>query len=583
MRSLALLALALPLHAAELVVATDGSAPFKTVQSAVDAAVPGTVVHIKPGTYREVVVVPPGKHHLTLRGDNAATTIIAFDLHTGVPGPDGKPINTFGSPTVFVRADDFTAEHITFANTAGRQGQAVALTIMGDRGVFRDCRFTGYQDTLLSQAGRQYFERCYIEGATDFIFGGSAAWFEECDIHVTASGYITAANTTRDQRYGYVFHKCKITGEPGARTFLGRPWRPWAATVLLDTQIASAVVRPAGWNNWNDPTREKTVRYAEYGSGGPERVAWAHKLTDTEAKEYTIANVLGGLDAWNPKTGAVRGSIQVTKGAVKPAAIPKGSVWYAGTMVSTDGVHWTTSTSAPPAKDARIAAGPDGVVHAVWATGDKKVWHAAAKDPAHWSPTQSFDAMAGQSALDLESPNLFYEESARQWIVTWSCTLARNAIQAFQEDVNQNPRIWYATTADFQTFSEPKLLFDNNYATRDSQIIHAGRHYILLHNDNSRPMQNLRATIGDSPIGPWGPSTNAFTPKFAELPAAVRNGDEWWIYFGGKTPGLYVTRDFLHFTDASEQLKFPAGSAPSSIILGRADWAVVSPTTDPRK
>ena len=76
------------------------------------------------------------------------------------------------------------------------------------------------------QAGRQYFERCYIAGATDFIFGGSAAWFEDCDIHVTANGYITAANTTKDQQYGYVFHKCRITGEPNAHTFLGRPWRP---------------------------------------------------------------------------------------------------------------------------------------------------------------------------------------------------------------------------------------------------------------------------------------------------------------------------------------------------------------------
>jgi pectinesterase len=566
MRPLALLIFALPLHAAELVVAADGSAPFRTVQSAVDAAPPHTVIHIKPGTYREVVVVPPAKNSLTFRGDDAATTIITYDLHTGVPGADGKPINTFGSPTVFVQADDFTAEHITFANSAGRQGQAVALTIMGDRGVFRDCRFTGFQDTLLPQAGRQYFERCYIEGATDFIFGGSAAWFEECDIHVTASGYITAANTTKDQPYGYVFHKCKITGASGATTFLGRPWRPYAATVFLDTRIAEGVVRPAGWNNWNDPKREATVRYAEYGSGGAERVGWAGKLTEADAMEYTTANVLGGIDAWNPKTGTVRYSIKVTPGTVKPATIPKGSVWFAGTIWSSDGLHWTAAPHTLPAKDARIAAAPDGTLHAVWAA-DKKLAHTSAKDPEHWSTPQSFDVMAGQNALDLASPNLFYDEPRQQWIVTWSCTLARNAIQAFQEDVEHNPRIWYATTSDFTTFSEPKLLFDNNYATRDAQIIHAGRHYVLLHNDNSRPMQNLRAATADSPTGPWGPSTNSFTPKFAEAPTAIRNGEEWWIYFGGKTPGLYVTRDFINFTDATAGLKLPGNDAPLSIAI----------------
>src|ERR1035441_2089052 len=88
---------------------------------------------------------------------------------------------------------------------------------MGDRGVFRNCRFLGYQDTLLAQAGRQYFEGCYIAGAVDFIFGGSAAWFDRCTIHVIANGYITAANTTRDQRYGYVFDHAKIDGEPNVK------------------------------------------------------------------------------------------------------------------------------------------------------------------------------------------------------------------------------------------------------------------------------------------------------------------------------------------------------------------------------
>src|SRR5215471_1055763 len=238
MKAFAILLCVIPLHATgERTVAADGSGQFKTVQ----AAAPHSVIRIKPSTYKERVLVPPGKPFLTFRGDDAAATVITFDRHAGLPGADGKPINTFDTPTVFIQADDFTAERITFQNTSARQGQAVALTIMGDRGVFRDCRFLGYQDTLLAQAGRQYFERCYIAGATDFIFGGSAAWFEDCTIHATANGYLTAANTTKDQHYGYVFHRCKITGAPNVRTFLGRPWRPWAATVFLDTEMSDAV------------------------------------------------------------------------------------------------------------------------------------------------------------------------------------------------------------------------------------------------------------------------------------------------------------------------------------------------------
>src|SRR5215471_21076987 len=351
MKAFAILLCVIPLHAA------------------VDAAAPHSVIHIKPGTYKERVVVAPDKRFLTFRGDDAATTIITFDRHAGLPGADGKPINTFDTPTVFIQADDFTAERITFENTSARQGQAVALTIMGDRGVFRDCRFLGYQDTLLAQAGRQYFDRCYIAGATDFIFGGSAAWFEDCTIHATANGYLTAANTTKDQRHGYVFHKCKITGAEGVRTFLGRPWRPWAATVFLDNEMSEAV-RPEGWNNWNDPSREKTVRYAEYRSTGPganaaARVPWARKLTDAEAASYTVANVLGGLDGWDPKTGTVRGAIQVTAGSVKAAAMPKGGAWTSGTLESADGLRWTAATSSLPAKNVRLATA-EGLLHAVW-------------------------------------------------------------------------------------------------------------------------------------------------------------------------------------------------------------------------
>ncbi len=166
----------------EITVAADGSGQFKSVQEAVDRAPSHSrqrfVIHIKPGIYKERVTVPADKTFLTLRGDDAKTTVITFDVHPG-PGPNGRALITFDTPTVFIQANDFTAENITFENSAGRQGQALALTIMSDRGIFRYCRFLGFQDTLLAQAGRQYFDHCYIQGATDFIFGGSAAYFDQ--------------------------------------------------------------------------------------------------------------------------------------------------------------------------------------------------------------------------------------------------------------------------------------------------------------------------------------------------------------------------------------------------------------------
>jgi pectin methylesterase-like acyl-CoA thioesterase len=604
MRSLFLLAMAAGTAWSQAVLTVGPGARFASVQAAVNAATPHTVIHILPGIYKERVVVPRSKPFLMFRGDDSRNTVITSDSHAGLPGPKG-PINTFATQTVFIQANDFTAEKITFENSAGNRGQAVALTIMGDRGVFRDCRFLGYQDTLLPQAGRQYFERCYIEGAVDFIFGGSVAWFEECEIHVAATGYITAANTTADQRYGYVFHRAKITGAAGAKTFLGRPWRPWAHTVYLETEM-SGTVRAEGWNNWGEPIREKTVRYAEYRSTGPggaagQRVQWARQLSDSEASEYTLDRVLGGLDGWNPRTATVRRAIAVTpaKVAAKPA-LKQGMQWIGampdGRMAWTSGMGWKIAKSAKlPAAGARLMRASDGVYHAVWTVhevappseadaairsaaangpvGDSprapgqapssavpsgwKLAHATSRDLESWSTPELTDPMAGKGALDLESPNLF--EDGGRFLVTFSCTMAKNFIQAFQEDVERNPRIWYTATRDFQTFSESQRLFDNNYSARDGQILRVGSRFALLHLDSTGPIAGVRLAYGDAAVGPWGPSTDAFTPRGTAMPAAIPAGKEWWVF---NSVGALRTEDFWIF----EEVAMPEGIRILSVV-----------------
>jgi pectinesterase len=308
-----------------VVVAADGSGQYKTVQEAVNA-VPQTtrpdnpaIILVKPGIYKELIYVQHEKRFVRLIGEDAEKTVLTFDLHANLIGKDGKPIGTFRTPSTVIDADDFTAENITFENSAGPVGQALAIRIDGDRAVFRNCRFLGWQDTILLNRGRQYFEGCYISGHVDFVFGGATAFFERCHLHCLKDGYITAASTPLEQPFGFVFSNCKITGEsPAVRTYLGRPWRPFASVIFLQTEM-SEVVRPAGWNNWNSPEREKTVRYAEFDSTGPgatprARVAWARQLTKISAKRITVNEVLGGFDGWDPKTGKVRGQRSEVRG-----------------------------------------------------------------------------------------------------------------------------------------------------------------------------------------------------------------------------------------------------------------------------
>ena len=266
------------------------------------------VIHIKPGVYRELIYIQREKRFFRLVGEDPGRTVLSFDLHANIPGPDGKPIGTFRTPQTVIDADDVTVENITFENSAGPVGQALAIRIDGDRIVFRNCRFLGWQDTIFANRGRQYFEDCYIAGHVDFIFGGATAFFERCRIHCLGNGYITAASTPDYQPYGFVFSHCKITAaSPDVKTYLGRPWRDYSSAIFLNTEM-SEVVRPAGWHNWDKPEREKTSRYAEFNSNGPganprERVKWARRLTESEAKSITVEKVLGGSDGWNPTAG----------------------------------------------------------------------------------------------------------------------------------------------------------------------------------------------------------------------------------------------------------------------------------------
>ncbi|GAB3332915.1 pectinesterase family protein [Hymenobacter humi] len=295
--------------AGTITVAQDGSGNFRTLQEAVDA-VPNqsqqpVTIFVKKGTYREKLVVPTLKTRIRLVGEGAENTVITFDDHTG----DAAGHNTYNSHSVLVQANDFTAENLTFENTAGyTAGQAVALHLEGDRCTFRNCRMVGNQDVLFLAADnrRQYFKDCYIEGTTDFIFGSSTAVFDHCTIKSKKNSFITAASTTPQQPFGFVFLNCKLTADTALakKVYLGRPWRPNAKVVYINTEMGSHIV-PAGWDNWKNPENEKTAYFAEYKSTGPganpkARVAWSHQLTGKEARRYTLKAIFDAKEPWNP-------------------------------------------------------------------------------------------------------------------------------------------------------------------------------------------------------------------------------------------------------------------------------------------
>lgn len=292
-------------------VAADGSGDYRTVNEAILAAPMGSpeepaTILIKAGTYNERLYIQREKRFLRLLGEKAETTTLAYNLHARILGEDGKAIGTFRTPSTYVDADDFHAENITFANTAGPVGQALAIRIDGDRVSFRGCRFLGWQDTILTNRGRHYFENCTIEGHVDFIFGGATAYFEGCTIRCLRDGYVTAASTPKEEAYGYVFNHCRIQGaNPEVKSYLGRPWRVYAHTVFMNTEM-DACIRPVGWNDWGKPEAKTLTRYGEFANSGPgaqndQRPTWIKRLSPAEAEALSPEKVLAGTDGWSPR------------------------------------------------------------------------------------------------------------------------------------------------------------------------------------------------------------------------------------------------------------------------------------------
>ena len=292
----------------DYVVAQDGSGDFFTVQEAINA-VPDfrkdvrTTILIRKGTYKEKLIIPESKINISLIGEDGA--ILTYDGFANKKNVFGENMGTSGSSSCYIYAPDFYAENITFENSSGPVGQAVACFVSADRVYFKNCRFLGFQDTLYtySKQSRQYYEDCYIEGTVDFIFGWSTAVFNRCHIHSKRDGYVTAPSTDKGKKYGYVFYDCKLTAEPEAtKVYLSRPWRPYAQAVFIRCELGKHIL-PVGWNNWGKKENEKTVFYAEYESRGEgahpkARAAFSQQLKNL--KGYEINAVLVGEDGWNP-------------------------------------------------------------------------------------------------------------------------------------------------------------------------------------------------------------------------------------------------------------------------------------------
>ncbi|GAA5889269.1 hypothetical protein JCM6882_000691 [Rhodosporidiobolus microsporus] len=305
-----------------VVVAQDGSGEFATIQAAVDSG--ATSIFVQPGTYEEQVYVEGDgvaiygytENSDTFAGNQVVLThsLSANDAEnndaTGtlrVHGNDFKLCETLPAPSLSSAAlTSGGADNVDVVNSYGKGSQALALSAYGERQGFYGSRFYGYQDTILTNEGTQYFSRCYVEGATDFIFGQRArSFFDHSTLAIVGMGYIVAPGRDSEDGAGlYVFNSCSIEQAASApedltgQAYLGRPWRNYARAVYKYCSISS-VINAAGWKVWNaDDERTDNILFGEYENSGDgawnsARASFATQLDSAANAEYTLSSVLG--------------------------------------------------------------------------------------------------------------------------------------------------------------------------------------------------------------------------------------------------------------------------------------------------
>ncbi|CAN1732388.1 Putative pectinesterase/pectinesterase inhibitor 28 [Linum perenne] len=298
---------------ADMVVAKDGSGQYKTIMQAIKS-IPKKhnipfVIRVKAGVYKEQVLIPKYAAGIVMIGDGATKTRVTGSKNFA----DG--VQTSDTATFAVVAPGFVARGMGFENTAGAEGhQAVAFRSRSDNSVLYNCAFDGYQDTLYTQAYRQFFRDCSITGTIDFVFGTARVVLQNCKLIVRKplenQKCILTAEGKKDHNgdSAIVLQKCHVTSSPD-KAYLGRPWKEYSTTIVMNSQLDD-LIAPEGWLPWMGDFGLNTLFYAEFqnrGSGAAQdgRVKWKgiRKLNAVQAQKFTPSKLYVEGDAWIKDSG----------------------------------------------------------------------------------------------------------------------------------------------------------------------------------------------------------------------------------------------------------------------------------------
>ena len=266
-------------------------------------------------------------------------------------------------------------------------------------------------------------------------------------------------------------------------------------------------------------------------------------------------------------------------------------------LYSEDGIHWDSIAGtwlAPTLgdsimRDPSIVVGPDSTFHLVWTiawTGDTGFGYSSSRDLVNWSEQRRIPAMDSvASTQNLWAPELFYDDVKGQYMVVYASCVPDAGFDVGIEEEKNNHRLYYVTTKDFTTFSDPKLFYEPGFSCIDATLVKRGpEDYVMVVKDNTRPNRNIKVAFAKDAEGPYTAASEPFTESFTEGPSVAKVGDEYYIYYDTYRKFIYSahkTSDFKTFTDVTDSISVPSGHKHGTIF--RAPRSVVEKLIEARK
>ncbi|TGG41031.1 arabinosidase [Duncaniella freteri] len=266
-------------------------------------------------------------------------------------------------------------------------------------------------------------------------------------------------------------------------------------------------------------------------------------------------------------------------------------------LYSEDGIHWDSIAGtwlAPTLgdsimRDPSIVVGPDSTFHLVWTIawkGDTGFGYSSSRDLVNWSEQRRIPAMDSVvSTQNLWAPELFYDDVKGQYMVVYASCVPDAGFDVGIEEEKNNHRLYYVTTKDFTTFSDPKLFYEPGFSCIDATLVKRGpEDYVMVVKDNTRPNRNIKVAFAKDAEGPYTAASEPFTESFTEGPSVAKVGDEYYIYYDTYRKFIYSahkTSDFKTFTDVTDSISVPSGHKHGTIF--RAPRSVVEKLIEARK